>query len=396
MANRVASGIRGMDSPEAVSLNNMSEQRISISTRNLLTIAASGLLLVLLWQLRGLLLVLMIAVILAATLAPTVDSAQKLKIPRWLAVIMVYLGLIALLAGFGVLIGPTVAEQIQRLIRKLPSYLEVLRSLTENLAISLGLTDPESINPIRQLFDTQALTSWAIRSSQQLVVRSYGVTRGIVGSAISVILALVFSGYMLSGSEKLIRGLVSLFPQPWDERLAAQVHPVSKRMGSYIQGRVLVSGILGVAISVSLKFLGLAEFALGLGVIAGFTNLIPFLGPILGAIPALIVAIAQGGLTFFWVLLLFVIIQNVETYVLDPLLVGNTVRVHPLYQLLAVVGGAQVLGIIGALIVPPWIAGAAVLLENLYLKPKILAEQQTAAIASRSEEDTPSPVSMQS
>jgi predicted PurR-regulated permease PerM len=211
-----------------------------------------------------------------------------------------------------------------------------------------------------------------------------------------VILALVFSGYMLSGSEKLIRGLVSLFPQPWDERLAAQVHPVSKRMGSYIQGRVLVSGILGVAISVSLKFLGLAEFALGLGVIAGFTNLIPFLGPILGAIPALIVAIAQGGLTFFWVLLLFVIIQNVETYVLDPLLVGNTVRVHPLYQLLAVVGGAQVLGIIGALIVPPWIAGAAVLLENLYLKPKILAEQQTAAIASRSEEDTPSPVSMQS
>lgn len=396
MANRVASGIRGMDSPEAVSLNNMSEQRISISTRNLLTIAASGLLLVLLWQLRGLLLVLMIAVILAATLAPTVDSAQKLKIPRWLAVIMVYLGLIALLAGFGVLIGPTVAEQIQRLIRKLPSYLEVLRSLTENLAISLGLTDPESINPIRQLFDTQALTSWAIRSSQQLVVRSYGVTRGIVGSVISVILALVFSGYMLSGSEKLIRGLVSLFPQPWDERLAAQVHPVSKRMGSYIQGRVLVSGILGVAISVSLKFLGLAEFALGLGVIAGFTNLIPFLGPILGAIPALIVAIAQGGLTFFWVLLLFVIIQNVETYVLDPLLVGNTVRVHPLYQLLAVVGGAQVLGIIGALIVPPWIAGAAVLLENLYLKPKILAEQQTAAIASRSEEDTPSPVSMQS
>jgi predicted PurR-regulated permease PerM len=78
------------------------------------------------------------------------------------------------------------------------------------------------------------------------------------------------------------------------------------------------------------------------------------------------------------------------------LLVGNTVRVHPLYQLLAVVGGAQVLGIIGALIVPPWIAGAAVLLENLYLKPKILAEQQAAAIASRSEEDAPSPVSMQS
>ncbi|MFP3386338.1 AI-2E family transporter, partial [Tritonibacter sp. SIMBA_163] len=88
------------------------------------------------------------------------------------------------------------------------------------------------------------------------------------------------------------------------------------------------------------------------------------------SIPALIVATAQGGWTVLWVLLLFVVIQNLETYVLDPLLVGNTVRLHPLYQLLAVIGGAQVLGILGALIVPPWVAGAATLIENLYLKPK--------------------------
>jgi predicted PurR-regulated permease PerM len=153
-------------------------------------------------------------------------------------------------------------------------------------------------------------------------------------------------------------------------------------MGGYIQGRVLVSGILGIAITFGLTVLGLSEFALGLGTIAGFTNLIPFFGPVLGAIPALIVAIAQGGLTFFWVLLLFAIIQNVETYVLDPLLVGNSVKVHPLYQLLAVLGGTQVLGIIGALIVPPWVAGAAVLLENLYLKPKQLAEQQETILTS--------------
>ncbi|MEL7246376.1 MAG: AI-2E family transporter, partial [Cyanobacteria bacterium J06573_2] len=69
------------------------------------------------------------------------------------------------------------------------------------------------------------------------------------------------------------------------------------------------------------------------------------------------------------------IIQNLETYVLDPLLVGNTVRVHPFYQLLAVLGGTQVLGIIGAVIVPPWVAGITVLIENLYLRPKLLKEE---------------------
>jgi len=79
------------------------------------------------------------------------------------------------------------------------------------------------------------------------------------------------------------------------------------------------------------------------------------------------------------VLLLFAIIQNLETYVLDPLLVGSSVRVHPLYQLLAVLGGTQVLGIVGALIVPPWVAGVSVLLENLYLQPKLLAEGKEIA-----------------
>ncbi len=367
-------------------MNTIPKQRITVALVNLVLVVTTGLLLVLLWQLRSLLVALMIAIVVAAALAPIIDSAEKLRLPRWLAVIVVYLGLIGLLTGAGVLIGPTVAEQIQRLIRRLPGYLEVVRSLIENLAIRFGLTDPETVSPVSQLLNPQALTGWVIRSSQQLLVRSYSVTRGILGGFFTLILALLLSGYMLSGSEKLIQGLVSLFPYPWNERLEAQVEPVTQRMGGYIQGRVLVSGILGIVITAGLGVLGLSEFALGLGVIAGFTNLIPFLGPILGAVPALIVAVGHGGLTFFWVLLLFVIIQNVETYVLDPLLVGNSVKVHPLYQLLAVLGGTQVLGIIGALIVPPWVAGAAVLLENLYLKPKQLAEQQEALVTARTPE----------
>ena len=359
-------------------MNTIPKQRLTVSLVNLVLVVTTGLLLVLLWQLRSLLVTLMIAVVIAAALAPIIDRAQKLQIPRLLAVIVVYLGLLGILTGVGLLIGPTVAEQIERLVQRLPTYLEILRSLVENLVIRLGISDPELVSPISQLFDIQALTGWVIRTSQQLLVRSYDVTKGILGGLLSLILAVLLSGYMLSGSENLIKGLVSLFPKPWDERLEAQVEPVAQRMGGYIQGRVLVSGILGIAISLGLGFLGLSEFAVGLGAIAGLTNLIPFFGPILGAIPALIVAIAQGGLTFLWVLLLFLIIQNVETYVLDPLLVGSSVKVHPLYQLLAVLGGTQVLGIIGALIVPPWVAGAAVLLENLYLKPKLLAEQQEA------------------
>jgi predicted PurR-regulated permease PerM len=254
------------------------------------------------------------------------------------------------------------------------------------------MAKPDHPNLISQLFDPQSLTAWIIRSSQQLLIRSYGVTRGIIGGVFSILLALLLSGYMLSGADDLLKGIVRLFPYPWNERLAGQIKPVRQKMGGYIQGRILVSIILGIAITIGLRFLGLSELALGLGVIAGFTNLIPFFGPVLGSIPALIVAIAQGGWTFLWVLLLFVVIQNVETYVLDPLLVGSSVGVHPLYQLLAVLGGTQVLGIIGALIVPPWVAGSAILLENLYVQPKLLTEQkqQRTITLKAQEEEKPS------
>jgi predicted PurR-regulated permease PerM len=349
----------------------MSPSRIKISLTTLLLIFTLGLLVILLWQLRSLLITLMVSVVLAASISPVVNWAEKWHIPRWIATIITYLTLIGGLTGVVLLIGPTALDQIQRLIRQLPSYLETLRLITEDLAARLIDTPPEFV---RQFFDTQSVTTWGIRSTQQLVLRSYGLTRGLLGGVVTLILSIFISGYMVADSHSLIKSLVQLFPKPWDERLETQVMPISQRMGGYIRGRVLVSALLAVATSVGLSALGLGEFALGLGAIAGVTNLIPFLGPILGAVPALIVAVSQGGWLFLSVLILFVVIQNVETYVLDPLLVGSSVGVHPLYQLLSVIGGVQVLGIVGALIVPPWVAGGAALVENLYLKPKLRAE----------------------
>lgn len=368
----------------------MSEQRITISLSSLLWLLATVLLLVVLWQIRSLVVTFMVAVVLAASIAPLVDGAERLRIPRWLATIAVYVTLIAGLTGMGLLIGPTVIEQINRLIGQLPFYVDTVRSLLEGLVVRLSETQAALI---RDFLDSQALNNWVIRSSQQLLVRSYSLTRGIVGGVFSLILSLFISGYMVVDSKTLINSLLRLFPRPWDERLAAQVVPVSYRMGGYIRGRVLVSGLLGVVTAVGLSLLGLEEFALGLGAIAGLTNLIPFLGPILGAFPALLVALSQGGWPFLWVLLFFIVIQNLETYVLDPLLVGSSVGVHPLYQLLAVLGGAQVLGIVGALIVPPWIAGGTALLENLYLRPKLIAEKRAerAAIAAKASPATQPP-----
>nr|WP_199314318.1 MULTISPECIES: AI-2E family transporter [Cyanophyceae] len=370
------------------------EQRISISLSSVLLIFGIIPLLIVLWQLRSLIVLLMISVVLAAAIAPVVDWAERWRIPRWLTVVLVYLALIGGLTGVSLLIGPTVFTQIEQLIRQLPIYINNVLAVVEDRLFTLNNTRPELVNQIEQFLNFQGITAWVIRSSQQLLIRSYSLTTGIVGGAFSLILSIFVSGYMLSDSRTLINSLTRLLPKPWDERLAAQVDPIAYRIGSYIRGRVLVSAILGVVITTSLSFLGLSDFALGLGAIAGVTNLIPFLGPILGAVPALVVALSQGWWTLLWVFLLFVIIQNVETYVLDPLLVGSSVGVHPLYQLLAVLGGTQVLGIIGAIIVPPWVAGAAVLLENLYLQPKLAAERQARISSDSPTSDSPTTVAL--
>ena len=353
------------------------EQRISVSLSSVVLLVLSVPLLALLWQLRSLFLLVMIAIVLAASIAPVVDWAERYRIPRWLGVVLTYLAIAAIITGVAFWVGPTVVEQIQRLIRQIPVSIKQVLDYAESWIVSLNDEQPDFASALVDRFvDVQGLTRWVIRSSQQLLVRSYGLTTGILGGFFSVILALFLSGYMLADSRTLVKNLVRLLPQPWDDRLAAQVGPMSNRIGSYIRGRLIVSTILAVATTVSLSILGLSDFALGLGAISGFTNLIPFLGPILGAIPALVAAISQGGWTILWVLMLYIVIQNLETYVLDPLLVGTSVGVHPLYQLLAVLGGTQVLGIIGALVVPPWIAGGAVLLENLYLRPKLMAERR--------------------
>ena len=365
------------------------EQRISISLSSVVLLVLSVPLLVLLWQLRSLFLLVMIAIVLAASIAPVVDWVERYRVPRWLGVVLTYLAIVAIITGVAFWVGPTVVEQIQRLIRQIPVSLKQILDYAESWVVTLNDERPDFASElINRFVDVQGLTRWVIRSSQQLLVRSYGLTTGILGGFFSVILALFLSGYMLADSRTLIKNLVRLLPQPWDDRLAAQVGPMSNRIGSYIRGRLIVSTILSVATTVSLTILGLSDFALGLGAISGFTNLIPFLGPILGAIPALVVAISQGGWTIVWVLILYIVIQNLETYVLDPLLVGTSVGVHPLYQLLAVLGGTQVLGIIGALVVPPWIAGGAVLLENLYLRPKLMAERRRS-LPSPSETSSP-------
>ncbi len=352
-----------------------SEQRLSISVSGVLIVFAAIATAIVGWQLRGLLLLVMVSVVLACSIAPIVEWAEQYRVPRWLGALLTYLAIVSTLVGVILLIGPTVLEQLQLLVSQLPLLLRKAVTQAENWALAFNNTRPDFTTQVFDQLDVQAIAAWAVRSTRQVALRSFNVTTDILGTLLSLVLAIFISGYMLADSRTLTTNFVRLLPAPWDYKVNQQLPEIGSRIGGYIRGRLLVSATLSIVTGIGLSLLGLKDFAIGLGAIAGVTNLIPFLGPILGAIPALVVAIPQGGWLFLWVILFYVVIQNIETYLLDPLLVGSSVGVHPLYQLLAVLGGTQVLGIVGALIVPPWVAGGAVLIEALYLKPKLKPNQ---------------------
>ncbi len=347
-----------------------SEQRLSISVNSVFIVFAAITAAIIGWQLRGLLLLVMVSVVLACSISPIVSWAEQYRVPRWLGALLTYIAIISTLVGVILLIGPTVLEQIQLLVRQLPLLLRKVITQAESRALAFNNSRPDFTTQVFDQLDVQAIAAWAVRSTRQVALRSFSVTTDILGTLFSLVLAIFISGYMLADSKTLTTNLVRLLPEPWDQRVNQQMPEIGSRIGGYIRGRLIVSATLSIITGIGLSFLGLKDFAIGLGAIAGVTNLIPFLGPILGAIPALVVAISQGGWLFLWIVLFYVVIQNIETYLLDPLLVGSSVGVHPLYQLLAVLGGTQVLGVVGALFVPPWVAGGAVLLEELYLQPK--------------------------
>ena len=120
-------------------------------------------------------------------------------------------------------IGPTVFTQLQRLIQKFPLYLDILSNTAESLVMRFGITEPRALELIDQLLDLQALISWGVRSSQKLLLSSLGVTRGIVGGTLNLILSILLSAYLLAGSDKLIKGFVRIFPEPWDKKIKSSI-----------------------------------------------------------------------------------------------------------------------------------------------------------------------------
>ncbi len=306
------------------------------------------------------LLLFVIAGLIALILNPAVALMHRERMPRGLAVLAVYLAFFLALAGIGFLLANPISHQVQRFTNNLPKLereankqlLSVEKQLNESgLHVKIVKPGKTAVQSVFAKFG---------KSAGKFASFGTALATEIAGAIFNLVLIFVLSVYMLIyGPEigALVRRLM-----PTGDGSKADDYPVlvQRAVSRYVGGQLLFSVIMGLSAGLSLYIFGVLgifpdgrKYAVVFGVFYGFAELIPYIGPILGAIPAVLVALFTEPISALWVVLLFIGLQQVEGHVVAPQVFGHTLRINPLLVIFALLFGLEVHGIIGALVALP-------------------------------------------
>ncbi|GIH20611.1 AI-2E family transporter [Rugosimonospora africana] len=301
---------------------------------------------------RDVLVEILIAAFIAISLDPPVRWLIRHGIKRSRAVAIVLVLVLIVAAGLLMLFIPPLIQQGGKLTSSFPDYLNHLRSS------SPGLRKLENRFHLQGTIDDLTRTLPARLGRQAL-----GFTQKFLGAVVSALLILVLTIYFMADLPRLRRSLVRLFSRRYRRPVNDAVNVVIDKVGSYMIGNLIISGIAGVTSLAALEALRI-PFALPLAVFVAVTDLIPLIGAALGALVAVIVALATTDLWPHAILLglFFLLYQQLENYLVAPRVLRNTVAIPALAVLLAALLGGTVLGLVGALIAIPLAAAVKVIM----------------------------------
>lgn len=333
-------------------------QRVTfdISSGAILRVAVVLLALWFLWFIRDILLLLLMAVIIASAMEPLVARLQHFRIPRPLSVLAVYAIVIALLSAIGSAIIPALVAELQELASVLPSLYQQFTRLLGSAGIILGT--PEAISELQ----TGLLNLGEILSTS--AGEFFATTRSLFGNLIAMFLVFVVSFYLVVNRNALVSFIRSVTPLDHQAYVIGLVERAQRKISRWAGAQLVLGLIVGIVVYVGLWALGI-PYALALALLAGLLELIPVLGPIIAAIPAVLVGFTQSVLVGFLVLILYVVIQQIENHALVPLIMRKAVGLNPLITILAVLIGAKLAGFLGILLAVPVATIIAVFLTDI-------------------------------
>jgi predicted PurR-regulated permease PerM len=327
--------------------------------------------------------------VLAFVLASPVEALAARTRHRLVAIVAVYLAFGATLVGGLVLLAGPVVGQASGLLGDLPRYASELEARSPELESTLGQYGLQA-----NLGDLKVRAAMAIQEGgTEVLGHLVGTLAEVGGLLVDTLLALVISFYLLLDGPTMRRRLLAVIPAAHRGKALFVETNAGRVLGGYLRGQLVMAGTIAVLAGLGCSLLGL-PYALVLGVLAGLFELVPMFGPILSAVPAVLVALFLPFPTVLWVLGFFFALQQIESNVLGPRITGHAVGLHPLGALFALLAGLQLAGPLGALFAVPvagilWVlVGAAY--RNTVTEPR--ARRRTLLSRLRRSSPRPTPL----
>jgi len=325
-----------------------------------LVVLAGGLYLV--YLVRDVAILLFISLFLAVALGPAVDFFHRRKIPRAASILLVYLlGLVAVFL-VGLLVVPPIVDQVRDVAKKAPQYIKDIRN-------NPTLREYDDKYKITQKLEQQANKLPSVLGSAAGTLQS--VTVGVFSAAVKLIAVLSITFFLLLDGMRLTTFLFGLLRPDREQRYRRVAGQVYGAVAGYVAGNLIISLVAGLVTYATLELLGV-PFAVPLAVLVAFLDLIPLVGATIGAVIATAVALLHSVPAGIAVVVFFIVYQQVENHVVQPIVYRETVDVRPLVVIISILIGAALLGVLGALVAIPVAATVQIILRDWWERRQAL------------------------
>jgi predicted PurR-regulated permease PerM len=325
--------------------------------RFVLTVAVTVGALYALYQVRSVLILVFIAVFLAVALGPAVAIFRRRGVPRGLSILLVYVLITAGIVGIGLLIVPPIVTQVDQLAKDIPGYVQDLRENEQFRKYDDKYHISEKINEqAAKLPEHLGEAAGALQS----------ITVGVFGALVQLVTVLTMTFFLLLDGERIAGFLLRLRGPEHEERYRTIAGDVYRSIAGYVAGNLLISVIAGLTAYFTMLILDV-PFAVPLAVLMAFLDLIPLVGATLGGVAIGIVTAFNDFPTdtIIWAIV-FILYQQIENNVIQPIVYRRTVNVPPLMVIVAILIGGSLLGILGALVAIPIAATVPIIVRDLW------------------------------
>lgn len=318
------------------------------------------------WQFLAIVgLPIILAGILYYLMNPAVDYLERKGIKRIYSIFGLFILVIGLIVWGVVVIVPKIQEQSMSFVENLPGYLDIIENKVNEI-----LSDPifSQVQDQLEASNEKLIASMTdiIQNLSRSTIQNIGSFFGAVATVVLAVITMPFIlFYLLKDGRQLAPYFVKFLPTKMRKPSLTVLKEMNDQVSSYIRGQLTVAFAVAIMFMVGFSLIGL-DYAITLGIAAGFLNLIPYLGSFLAMVPAVFLGIVGGPVLLVKVLVVFVIEQTIEGRLISPLVLGNELSIHPVTILLVLLTSGKLFGLVGVILGIPVYAAAKVIITHIF------------------------------